>query len=171
MKDLQTIRRQGYGLRPAKICFKRQVLCDLKHKMSPSDTLCFKKNIGGAVVRCLLQELRPKGGCSFYCAGPSSCRAAFTDALCAVNYYPGSDLRREHQRWAGAPGRAPFGAPSSGGRPQVCVAAPIALTDTFSFHSVLSATLCFKRGLPTERGRTDSKEVLGAAVTFYASTP
>ena len=96
----------------------RSLCCDLKHKMSPSDTLCFKKNIGGAVVRCLLQELRPKGGCSFYCAGPSSCRAAFTDALCVVNYYPGSDLRREHQRWAGAPGRAPFGAPSSGDGPR-----------------------------------------------------
>ena len=36
-------------------------MCDLKHKMSPSDTLCFTKNNGGAVVRCLLQELRPKG--------------------------------------------------------------------------------------------------------------
>src|ERR1035441_6448313 len=39
----------------------RSLCCDLKHKMSPSDTLCFKKNIGGAVVRCPLQELRPKG--------------------------------------------------------------------------------------------------------------
>jgi hypothetical protein len=55
-----------------------------------------------------------KGGCCFYYAGPSSCRAAFTDALCVVNYYPDSDLRREHQRWAGAPGSAPLGAPSSG---------------------------------------------------------
>ena len=141
----------------------------MKHKMSPTDTSCFKKNIAGAVVRCLLQELRPKGGCCFYCGGPSSCRAAFTDALCVANYYPDFDLRREHQRWAGAPGGAPLGAPGSGGRPQVCVAALIALTDTFSFHSVLSATLCFKRGLPTESSRTDSKGAFGAAVTFFAS--
>jgi hypothetical protein len=52
----------------------------------------------------------------------------------------------------------------------VRVVAPIALTDTFSFSSVLSATLCFKRGLPAERRRTDSNGVLGTEVPFYAST-
>ena len=49
------------------------------------------------------------------------------------------------------------------------VVAPIALTDTFSFSSVLSATLCFKRGLPARRTRTDLKGITSAAVPFYAS--
>jgi len=46
----------------------------------------------------------------------------------------------------------------------------IALGDTITFCSVLSANLCFNRGLPAGGGCTDSKEVLRRPVPFYAST-
>src|SRR5271157_3805560 len=49
--------------------------------LQPRDILCFKESVGGAMGRYPGWELRSKVGCSFYFAGPSSCRAAFTAAL------------------------------------------------------------------------------------------
>ncbi len=50
------------------------------------------------------------------------------------------------------------------------VATPIALSVVLSFSFALSATLCFKRGLPVGRMRTDLERLTSAIVPFYAST-
>jgi hypothetical protein len=50
------------------------------------------------------------------------------------------------------------------------VATPIALSVALSFSFALSATLCFKRGLPVGRTRTDLEGITSAAMPFYAST-
>jgi hypothetical protein len=50
------------------------------------------------------------------------------------------------------------------------VATPIALSVALSFSFALSATLCFKRGLPVGRTRADLEGITSAVMPFYAST-